>query len=349
MQEVDSFEELIALGFAEVSKAHFLYNPKKERKLGIRISIALNNIRLTFSLCYNNIWNALLNVEDIEIAGVQFLIVRITAENSEFLGVLYEPEPIYYSTIRLINCNGAFLGMNIWGHLEMQDCTITEFRCGVYNNTRFRIISSSCTDFDLRHVEDDYNDTGSVIQDLKVEGSFFITSKILDNTDVTYLRVLSNCKINLKVIRILKKHFVDHGNSYDFLEIRAIEQRAILNSINNPLSSWKKFNEYFLLTMNKWSNEFGTNWARGVGFTLGWATLGAMGLYYMLYPGPYIYSEVDPKFWSLMFGGLSPLYKIDLLAEKGAGLGVYLWFLFYKIMVLYGLYQTVQAFRKHRK
>ncbi len=59
--------------------------------------------------------------------------------------------------------------------------------------------------------------------------------------------------------------------------------------------------------------------------------------------------EVCKSYFSYYFDFMNPTHKIDYLDAKSPGAWSYLWDFCGRVFVSYGIYQTVQAFRKYKK
>ncbi len=183
-----------------------------------------------------------------------------------------------------------------------------------------------------------------ILQEFKYEEEF------LQFIELRYFDIRKATSSSLDDIRKLIIYFGELGNKYDLLNAQSCEQKIIYNELNKKYLN-NTFSEKILLFLNLQSNEFGINWFRGILFTLVFSIIGSIILYYSLYEveGPYNYLELSPNFKTILFENFSPIYKVDLLREKDANIFIYILHFFIKIMVFYGIYQTVQAFRKHRR
>ena len=107
--------------------------------------------------------------------------------------------------------------------------------------------------------------------------------------------------------------------------------------------------DYIILWLNKWSNNFKTSWIRGVGFTLVANTLFFIlvmicSKYWYL---SFRWSDINETLYN-WFTSLNPIHKPTDLKVNGFNAFSYLFDALGRIFVGYGIYQTVQAFRKYR-
>ena len=143
----------------------------------------------------------------------------------------------------------------------------------------------------------------------------------------------------------------------NYLNFLALENNELLkrNKVNHE--------EYLLLFLNKYSNNFGTSWIRGIIFTI---LISILGFVVTLFINSFIYDKIPyPYFIGCKYGENSNLmsineilkewliftFSIDYRKFDGFMLNgyVFLSFTFFKLMIGYGIYQTIAAFRKYGK
>lgn len=155
----------------------------------------------------------------------------------------------------------------------------------------------------------------------------------------------SASKSDLVIIRKLKNKFQEEGNTYDFLNTVACEQRIIRKKLPNY-----KIGEHIQLVLNDLSNVYNTSWTRGILFTL---ITNFIGSVWLLWEGfkalPFSIYGINSSLVKIFFNNFSPLYKYDFLEKVSASNLSYFILFLNKVAVFYGVYQTVQAFRKFRK
>mgnify|MGYP001097583790 CR=1 FL=1 len=111
-----------------------------------------------------------------------------------------------------------------------------------------------------------------------------------------------------------------------------------------------KIGEWFLLSLNQLSNNFGLSWMRGVCFTLcAWILFFTLTVYTETSIGKELIWFLDGKrlYQSLEYFWLFNL--ADGLPEKTISVATLFPFLTGKVFIGYGIYQTISAFRKHGK
>ena len=160
--------------------------------------------------------------------------------------------------------------------------------------------------------------------------------------------------ISLKKIRescrIIKNEFISEGNIIESLQFQKFEMMVYEKELKNKKIS----QEYIILLLNKASNNFGSNWLRGVIFTFS-TTL----IFYLMallayssrlkfdFTGDSILLTIKHYFeflnitkWDIKLFNIDSTTNISVL---------YILLFIGRIFIGYGYYQTIQAFRKHIK
>ncbi len=191
-----------------------------------------------------------------------------------------------------------------------------------------------------------------------------------------------------ETFRILKHHNIKQSNSIDYIEFARLEHAAyaselwkrikgsrLISSFLWPLKivgfpflilslliKWldKKFklreffiilSDYLIFSLNRYSNNHGTSYWRGIGFTfiVGWfffycSLLTTKGFDYTSFDW-----EVCKSYFKYYFDFMNPTHRINYLEAETPGAWSYLWDFLGRVFISYGIYQTVQAFRKYKK
>ncbi|UVD80041.1 hypothetical protein NWE55_01745 [Myroides albus] len=190
--------------------------------------------------------------------------------------------------------------------------------------------------------------------------------------DIEKVSVLEPKKEAYKKIResyrIIKNEFTKEGNAIDSLDFfnyemiaykeekrRDIEREEKRRDIEKKLSEffiWLRFtNDRFLIWLNKISNDNGTNWFRGICFTL-IITLIFYLIFLLTISGELMFSTSKLALKSTLkhFVEFLNVSKWDI---KPFGIDSYDYgyvVLFIgRLFIAYGYYQTIQAFRKYGK
>ena len=179
---------------------------------------------------------------------------------------------------------------------------------------------------------------------VKITGALSFDLNIITSFDVKFLDIKDAVKTELGKLRQLKKKFSDVGNDYDALSANICEQKIIQHSLEKSSRLLENLPDRFLIFLNNISNEFGVNWIRGVKFTLFLNLIGTAIIFISL-KSRYHTTDI---LWEIFFSNLAPIYKIDRYIELRASFTTFFFQFFFKIFIIYGYYQTIQAFRKHR-
>lgn len=153
-----------------------------------------------------------------------------------------------------------------------------------------------------------------------------------------------------ETFRIIKRVFEQNSDFIHSLDYKKLELKTynviLTNKIWRRENFWMSLLDKFILFSNKISNNYGTNFLFGVLFTL------FIGLFF--YFLTFINScTINTSgfnlnyFWSNYFIYLNPAHSPDFLGEKN---NAFYYFFDYcgRIFIGYGIYQTIQAFRKYK-
>ena len=164
------------------------------------------------------------------------------------------------------------------------------------------------------------------------------------------LLIKSPEKCSLSTIRTIKNQLNKTENKIDYLKFNAIEMNLLIKDKNTSKS------DLVLLILNKNSSDYGTNWAKGIWFTL------KNSLFFfivLLFVNNFLKSDyplcINTKNDFADFGFtlnyfLKFVFNLGLNDTEIQSNGwLYLIFIFAKILIGYGIYQTIQAFRKYGK
>lgn len=244
--------------------------------------------------------------------------------------------------------NGAqFHGVAIFNHCNPRhyECigefSACSFRQRVYfDNSSFKLMKYSNVTFtEMASFANIHCIKLDLEKSIFVQSATFLDAEIKDADKETY--------------RIVKNELLKNNNTIEADKYRALE----LGKLEQSLTFKKSFKEKFVLSLTKLSNAFGTDWLKGVKFTmcsviifytlyvlsLGkipvtfgwngwgecWEAINLIGIYFMKFfivtHDPDFMLKYVPNFFSYLF--------------DAAG----------RISVSYGIVQTVQAFRKYVK
>ncbi len=200
--------------------------------------------------------------------------------------------------------------------------------------------------------------------DLKFNFNNYDTEYIgLDNSKFQNL-IIKEHKIPLinkvATFQILRNQFSKQGNHIDEVLMQREEKKAfsLLTKRRRKDKSWSEsvVGDRFILWLNRWSNNYKNDFRRGIIFTLITAIL---FLFLTIVSTSSFWNGIClecPIDWSkagvivkLFVNFLNPVHKIDYLDKLGPIWGLsYIFDFIGRIAVGYGVYQTIQAFRKFR-
>jgi len=183
-----------------------------------------------------------------------------------------------------------------------------------------------------------------------------------EKSDEEYLKYVSESAIipeknKRETFRLLKKQMQSQGNMIDSLTYSALETKTYFSELEYKICKERKYKgtvqNYMILGLNFLSNNNGKSWLRAVLFTLGF---GAMFFYFsIISTANYkfgFFTNIDCNDWELFIKGyftfLLPTHDTTFLSGFKPSSITYLLDYFGRILVTYGIYQTVQAFRKFK-
>lgn len=165
--------------------------------------------------------------------------------------------------------------------------------------------------------------------------------------------------INKKeTFRIIKQHFQSIGDDVEYVKYLRLEKKPIFEIVSQNLirTEPKKFWNYFhysfdlmSLGLNKISNNNRNSYLLGLVFTI---FFGLFFFTFSLLSLPNFYFQWNPfewymhDFWKSYLTFMNPTHDVKLFDNLSPNGWTYFWQTWGRIFVGYGIYQTVQAFRK---
>lgn len=155
-----------------------------------------------------------------------------------------------------------------------------------------------------------------------------------------------------ETFRIIKNTFESQKSHISALRYKALELKSLSDELKPKF--FKKDNKnqnYIILLLNLGSNKYGKSWLRGFLFTF------IVGLFFFYFTiittdnyviGWDISKENITKTSGYFFTFLTPTHKTNFLSDAKPTFWTYLLDFLGRIFIAYGIYQTVQAFRKYR-
>ncbi|MGN6178811.1 MAG: hypothetical protein ACTHNW_06500, partial [Mucilaginibacter sp.] len=175
------------------------------------------------------------------------------------------------------------------------------------------------------------------LEKISFEGAV-VTGNIQDNGSI------SSAIEDVASARLLKHESRKINNHLSALRYYQLEMHLYAKTLN-----WKR-GDWYILGLNRLSNQFGLSWTRAVVFTLSSAllcytlfTCFAHGLYQVTVDQ--YFAGLINYFWLPM--GFNELVDPQHPVHVTGGFAGALFFILGKILIAYGIYQTIAAFRKH--
>lgn len=284
------------------------------------------------------------------------LIIQNTKFNDEtdfWDNILLSYSSIRKSTFKIFNSKMTNFGKEI----NIQNCKFED-------NCNFENVQNNKTDFKIDKCNFDkyvYFDSANLYS-LIIESSFF--KEIISFQNATFnkikfnrthfekiaffnnINILSKQDLDLNTVRTIKTHLLRTENKIDYLDFKKLEFELFRKSLKNDRTGSK-----IILWLNKFTSDYNTNWTRGIIFTLGYGLIFYIVLFLLVFGINNPIFFIENKFWLGYFKFLiipdfkSPFGEENFLDKWYQ----YLFFIFGKIAVAYGLYETIQSFRKYGK
>jgi hypothetical protein len=195
--------------------------------------------------------------------------------------------------------------------------------------------------------------------DIKVNINEFDDFNDTDNPNAFAYNVSEIGEITRKnkreTFRIIKYNLNIKQNSIDAIEFYKHEMNSYAKQLEQHVFKDKNIKEIqnlFLLYLNILSNKHGTSWWRGVLFTL---SIGLFFFYISILSTENYEISIKNISWvdftscvKYFFTFMLPTHSIDYLNNERPKMFFYLWDFLGRIFISYGIYQTIQAFRKYK-
>ena len=198
--------------------------------------------------------------------------------------------------------------------------------------------------------------------DFKQYTTKYIGKNHLNYQDAIDSKAIIPLENKVHTFQILKKGYIDIGNYSDSILMQREEKRALREltqeRYNDKNTHNVNFGDRIILWLNRWSSHYQSDFRNGILFTLivaivfGFLTLVFTESFWLHLPSS------EKSEWDigainngvkLMVNFLNPVHKITYIHDLKPFLGIpYIFDFFGRIAVGYGIYQTVQAFRKFK-
>lgn len=213
----------------------------------------------------------------------------------------------------------------------------------------------------------------AVINEISIDNLFVDTSFRLNEAKISNIKIdnsifsktpLSLSGVTIRNVqdeqtaRILKNEAIKSSN-----HVLAIEMRAKEHNLLRKRLPWKNAKDKIILSLNHCSNDHGTNWFKGVLFTIiSWLLFFSIFVlirdgYSFSWNDNFVFIFTSPLFWQEAINflwlpeGLKGLIDDNSIFSENIAwwrmLAGAFFFLAGKIAIAYGMFQTVSAFRKY--
>jgi hypothetical protein len=158
-----------------------------------------------------------------------------------------------------------------------------------------------------------------------------------------------------ETFRIIKHQLHKEGNNIDAFRYNSLEKQAYQQQLIEQNKNWFNNQDSLMFSLNNLSNKHKNSWLRGIGFTASTAII-----FYIIsiFTTGQFYLTLDDfiptlnKNASALIVFLNPTHNPNFIKDifeiKSLNAGYYIFDFIGRIFIGYGIYQTVQAFRKFR-
>lgn len=302
------------------------------------------------------------------------LLSGLSFKNGHFKGSLFFKDTIFEEEINIVNCKFKKVEFeNVRFSFKVEkDFSTKQLVCHHFAKNNFNCTKSifeflnfyrlsnfkffNLNDLTIEHLLlDKCHLNNSSFTDLFIKQSFAINESIISNFNLKRIYIDKN---SIDISRTVIKHidretarFIKHeaykiNNTIGALEYKICE----MNEYRKEVRKWKTGGTYLLLTLNKWSNNYGKSWQRGLLFTtVCWIVFFNLFIgfrdgfgWYFIWSNPNYIKEAVSYLWLL--DGLNEISKCEVVNWPMA-----IFFVLGKVMIAYGIYQTISAFRRFGK
>lgn len=257
---------------------------------------------------------------------------KVSFSESNFMNIFQFENCDFLDTTWFENCNKIENN-----HINFIDCKFDKY--SLFDNSKFHKIEISHSKF-LEKASFDNFETN----DFKIHQVTFAGAAYFDDLNKNNNKVIEDW--DRKTLRSIKRELVNTHNQIDYLRFKAYELKAYKKEVDKINLQWK---DSLILKLGEESNNFGLDWTKGIRFILKWSFF-----FYVLYIIWYAYYVNDPncnptieEFFVNYLKFLNPFSFLKSPIEDAENYFLpFLFFMLGKIFVSYGIYQTIQAFRK---
>ena len=259
---------------------------------------------------------------------------------------------IFDNNIIFENCNfnDTIIFENILRSIEMGSNKLSFISCFFYDNS-ILILRNFVIDDDV--IIEASAMRGSVIMQNIKANLFSLTNSVVTGS-VSLAYNVKFAKTSGRYTDCILKHEAQKiGDAVNYLKYRKEEQIKIYEEVLSDKKYLKWFADWFVAKLNFISTDFGQSWVRGVVFTVVSAMICVFILQYksdQIIFTTNISSIIDylPIYWNDV---MTFLWLPNIIHKGSVSIadGSMTIFVIGKILIGFGIYQTITAFRRHGK
>ena len=160
-----------------------------------------------------------------------------------------------------------------------------------------------------------------------------------------------------ETFRIIKNQLEREGNNIDAFRYNSLEKQAYQQQLKEHNKKWFNSQDSLMFSLNNLSNKHKISWLRGVGFTIAAAlifyslSIFSSGEFYISFEDFYKTFNSNLKAIVVFLNPVhNPNYVTKIFNIKSSDLNGWYYALDFmgRLFIGYGIYQTIQAFRKFR-
>lgn len=282
---------------------------------------------------------------------------KSTSENSKPIGAAFEFPGFYKNTFSKV----SFSESNFMNTFQFENCDFLDTtwfeNCKNLNNSELKFLSckfekyslfdnSKFNKIEILHSKflEKVSFENFETNEFKIHQATFAGAAYFDDLNKSNNKAVENW--DRKTLRSIKRELVNTHNQIDYLRFKAYELKAYKKEVDKSNLKWR---DSLILYLGEESNDFGLDWTKGIGFIFK-----SSFFFYVLYILSYAYYVNDincnPTMEEFLVNYLKFVNPFSFLKSPiEAAENYFLPFLFFmlgKIFVSYGIYQTIQAFRK---
>ena len=367
-ENVDVKSKSFYISSSEINQIRISGKPDKYNSISSLMIFELKGTSTHFDFRLNEIHDTIY-ISDCEFDSVQVnanKLSRFNIERVDFKGdfIFWKNIVSNYSAVRKTTFNNLnakdtdfgkeiifekieFLGNCSFEKIKnLSNTTIKFITCNFDKNVNFDFSKIDFLDFKETYFKGVASFQDAVCNRISIDKTHFEKAAFFNDFTINDVE-----KCKLKTIRIIKNQLLKTENKVDFSKYNSIEYNMLLQQEKLP------FSEKVLLLLNKKSNYYNTDWMLGLKFTI---KVSLIFFAILLFVNSIISSSSYPLNFNTNSNFadvemtlkyyLKFIFSIGIKDEEIQSNGwLFLIFVFSKIFIGFGIYQTVQAFRKYGK